>query len=73
MKKKASWAASWYMGPNFSEDVKQDGAIISAREKVSTFVPRGLVNVLICTERDYKNKPPLGIATGCWHKNQEKE
>lgn len=35
--------------------------------KVSGFVPRGLVNALICTERDYRNKPLLGIATRCWH------
>lgn len=33
--------------------------IISVGEKVSEFVPRGLVNALICTERDHRNKPPL--------------
>lgn len=34
---------------------------------VSTFVPRGLVNPLICTETNYRNKPPLDIATRRWH------
>lgn len=67
MKKKASWAPSRYIGPDFSKDVKQDGAIISVRDKVSEFVPRGPVNVRICTEKDYRNKLRLGIATRYWH------
>lgn len=72
MKEKASWTAHWHVGPDFSEDVEQDGAFILVGVKMSEFVPRLLVNALTHAERGHGNKPPLDIATCFGIKNWER-